>query len=51
MKSSWPELVGKRGEEAKIISEDAIVMPVVVCERVYVRVNDCGIVTQTPFVG
>ncbi|CAN6909455.1 unnamed protein product, partial [Brassica oleracea] len=64
MKSSWPELVGKRGEEAKdiidrentkvkaeIISEDAIVLAVVVCERVYVRVNDCGIVTQTPFVG
>uniref|UniRef100_A0A0D3D8P1 Uncharacterized protein n=2 Tax=Brassica TaxID=3705 RepID=A0A0D3D8P1_BRAOL len=50
MKSSWPELVGKRGEEAKdiinrentkvkaeIISEDAIVLAVVVCERVYVR--------------
>ncbi|ESQ44676.1 hypothetical protein EUTSA_v10003303mg [Eutrema salsugineum] len=64
MKSSWPELVGRRGEEAKeiidkentkvtakIISEDAIVLPVVVCDRVYVLVNDYGIVTQTPFVG
>ncbi|KFK31710.1 hypothetical protein AALP_AA6G149000 [Arabis alpina] len=64
MKSSWPELVGKTGEEAKeiidrentkitarIISEDAIILAVVVCDRVLVRVNDCGIVTQTPFVG
>ncbi|CAH8387327.1 unnamed protein product [Eruca vesicaria subsp. sativa] len=64
MKSSWPELVGKRGEEAKeiidrentkvkakIISEGAIIFPVIVCERVYVFVNDCGIVTKTPSVG
>lgn len=64
MKSSWPELVGKTGEEAKeiidrentkvkaqIISEDAIILTVVVCDRVLVRVNDCGIVTQTPTVG
>lgn len=64
MKSSWPELVGRRGEEAKeiidrentkvtaeIISENAIVLAVVICDRVYVRVNDHGIVTQAPFVG
>ncbi|CAH8323193.1 unnamed protein product [Eruca vesicaria subsp. sativa] len=64
MKSSWPELVGKRGEEAKeiidrentkvkaqIIAEDAIILPVLVCERVYVFVNDCGIVTEIPFIG
>ncbi|EOA14303.1 hypothetical protein CARUB_v10027472mg [Capsella rubella] len=64
MKSSWPELVGRRGDEAKeiidrentkvtakIISENAIVLAVIVCDRVYVRVNDYGIVTQTPSVG
>lgn len=57
MKSLWFELVGKRGEEVKdiidrenikvkveIIFEDVIVLVVVVCERVYVCVNDCGIV-------
>ncbi|CAL9242165.1 unnamed protein product [Arabidopsis halleri] len=64
MKTSWPELVGRRGEEAKeiidkentkvtaeIISENAVVLTVVVCDRVYVRVNDNGIVTRTPVVG
>ncbi|XP_006281360.2 proteinase inhibitor [Capsella rubella] len=64
MKSSWPELVGRRGDEAKeiidrentkvtarIISEKAVVLTVVVCDRVYVRVNDHGIVTRTPSVG
>ncbi|KAL1191313.1 Proteinase inhibitor [Cardamine amara subsp. amara] len=64
MKSSWPELVGRRGEEAKeiierentkvtaqIISEDAVVLTVIICDNVYVRVNDYGIVTQTPSVG
>ncbi|CAA7057362.1 unnamed protein product [Microthlaspi erraticum] len=64
IKSSWPELVGRRGEEAKeiierentkvtarIISENAIVLTVVICDNVYVRVNDHGIVTRTPSVG
>lgn len=64
MKSSWPELVGRRGEEAKeiierentkvtaeIISENADVLAVVICDRVYVRINDYGIVTQIPIVG
>ncbi|KAL9813028.1 putative proteinase inhibitor I13, potato inhibitor I [Arabidopsis thaliana] len=64
MKISWPELVGRRGEEAKeiidrentkvtakIISENAVVLAVVICDRVYVRVNDQGIVTRTPIVG
>ncbi|KAL1191318.1 Proteinase inhibitor [Cardamine amara subsp. amara] len=64
MKSLWPELVGKRGEEAKeiierentkvtanIIPENAIVLAVIICDNVYVRVNDYGIVTQTPGVG
>ncbi|KAL1191315.1 Proteinase inhibitor [Cardamine amara subsp. amara] len=64
MKSSWPELVGKRGEEAKeiierentkvtanIIPENAIVLGVLRCDNVYVRVDDYGIVTETPSIG
>ncbi|CAN8232608.1 unnamed protein product [Cochlearia groenlandica] len=64
MKSIWPELVGKSGKEAKeiidrentkvkakIIHEKAKVFTVFICDRVFVRVNDDGIVTQTPSVG
>ncbi|XP_010528560.1 PREDICTED: inhibitor of trypsin and hageman factor-like [Tarenaya hassleriana] len=63
-KSSWPELVGKRGEEAKaiiekenpnvtaeILSEDEMILTVIICTRVVVRVNDSGIVVGIPIVG
>ncbi|KAM6565196.1 hypothetical protein CsatB_025194 [Cannabis sativa] len=60
-KSSWPELVGKNGEEAvKIIEEEnenvkavvilkgSIVTQDINCQRVRVWVNDYGIVTSVP---
>ncbi|KAM0050843.1 putative proteinase inhibitor I13, potato inhibitor I [Helianthus debilis subsp. tardiflorus] len=63
-KSSWPELVGARGDVAEATIErenprvDAIVIPIenVVtpdfrCDRVRVRVNSNGVVVQTPVIG
>ncbi|KAH1064642.1 hypothetical protein J1N35_029629 [Gossypium stocksii] len=63
-KSSWPELLRTNGEtaaatierenlnvNAQIISDQAVVLPVVDCTRVWVRVNTDGIVTQVPIVG
>ncbi|XP_062103273.1 proteinase inhibitor-like [Humulus lupulus] len=63
-KNSWPELVGANGEEAakKIEEENSNVDAIVVvegsgvpenfsCLRVWVWVNDYGIVTQVPNIG
>uniref|UniRef100_A0A803Q3M3 Proteinase inhibitor n=1 Tax=Cannabis sativa TaxID=3483 RepID=A0A803Q3M3_CANSA len=63
-KTSWPELVGVRGEVAKdtIERENSTVNAIVVledfigdhqfrCDRVRVVVDDNGIVTSTPQVG
>lgn len=63
-KSSWPELVGKRGEvaTAKIEKENPNVNADVVpegssvgqdlrCDRVWVWVNKDGIVISTPHIG
>ncbi|CAA7057361.1 unnamed protein product [Microthlaspi erraticum] len=63
-KSSWPELLETKGEYAKevierenpkmtaeIILEGTIVLEIYICTRVYVWVNDCGIVVQIPTIG
>ncbi|XP_057798031.1 proteinase inhibitor [Salvia miltiorrhiza] len=63
-KNSWPELVGKNGEDAAVVIErenrkvDAIVLkdgtPVTKdfrCDRVWVWVDDWGIVVRTPTAG
>ncbi|KAM6546815.1 hypothetical protein CsatB_027551 [Cannabis sativa] len=63
-KTSWPELVGVRGEVAKetierenstvnaiVVSEDFIGDHQFRCDRVRVVVDDNGIVTSTPQVG
>ncbi|KAM6565194.1 hypothetical protein CsatB_025192 [Cannabis sativa] len=63
-KSSWPELVGKNGDEAAktigkengnvmafVILEGTIVTKEFSCERVRVWVNHSGIVIQVPKIG
>ena len=63
-KNSWPEVVGKTGEEAKtvietedpgvkaeIIDENAFVTMDFRMDRVRIRVNGNDIVTQTPRIG
>lgn len=63
-KSSWPELLGAKGEDAKevierenpkmkavIILDGTAVPEIFICSRVYVWVNDCGIVVQIPIIG
>ncbi|XVF83181.1 hypothetical protein PTKIN_Ptkin16aG0113300 [Pterospermum kingtungense] len=63
-KSSWPELVGKKGEDAAAIieKENPYVNAVIVLEgtivtmeflptRVRVWVNTSGIVTKVPIIG
>ncbi|KVG43185.1 Proteinase inhibitor I13, potato inhibitor I [Cynara cardunculus var. scolymus] len=63
-KRSWPEVVGRRGEDAVVTIErenprvDAFVIldgtPVTGdfrCDRVRVRVNSRGIVVRTPEIG
>ncbi|KAL8215002.1 hypothetical protein R6Q57_004451 [Mikania cordata] len=64
-KSSWPELVGARGEvaEATIERENPRVDAIVVvegrdmvitdfqCDRVWVWVNSKGVVVRTPGIG
>ncbi|AED94984.1 Serine protease inhibitor, potato inhibitor I-type family protein [Arabidopsis thaliana] len=63
-KSSWPELLGAKGEDAKevierenpkmkavIILDGTVVPEIFICSRVYVWVNDCGIVVQIPIIG
>ncbi|KAH7522167.1 hypothetical protein FEM48_Zijuj07G0109500 [Ziziphus jujuba var. spinosa] len=65
-KSSWPELVGKGGKVAEqiierenplvdaIIVEEGTIVPVNVvpqCDRVWVWVNNYGIVTRVPVIG
>ncbi|GFP85187.1 proteinase inhibitor [Phtheirospermum japonicum] len=63
-KYSWPELVGENGEAAAAVIEqqnsnvDAIVLPpgsVVIqdfrCDRVWVWVNESGVVIRTPSIG
>ncbi|EOA14315.1 hypothetical protein CARUB_v10027484mg [Capsella rubella] len=63
-KSSWPELIGTRGEYAKevierenpkmgavIILDGTAVPEIFICSRVYVWVNDLGVVVQVPTIG
>ncbi|VVB07219.1 unnamed protein product [Arabis nemorensis] len=63
-KRSWPELLEKKGEYAKevierenpkmtavIILDGTIVPEIFICDRVYVWVNDCGIVVKIPVIG
>ena len=63
-KSQWPELVGKEGTtaEATIERENPLVDAIIVtegssvilnfdCKRVWVWVDDCGIVTRVPMIG
>ncbi|KAG7536597.1 Proteinase inhibitor I13 potato inhibitor I [Arabidopsis suecica] len=63
-KSSWPELLGAKGEDAKevierenpkmkavIISDKTPIREIFICSRVLVWVNDCGIVVEIPSIG
>ncbi|KAA8548765.1 hypothetical protein F0562_000449 [Nyssa sinensis] len=63
-KSSWPELVGKKGEiaaatiekenpfvTAEIVLKGTIVTPDFRCDRVRVWVNEKGIVYEVPVIG
>ncbi|OMP01104.1 Proteinase inhibitor I13, potato inhibitor I [Corchorus olitorius] len=64
-KSSWPELVGVKGEEAEatIEKENPLVDARIVvkgrnsvtmdfrCDRVWVWVDDAGYVVDVPFIG
>ncbi|KAL1191314.1 Glu S.griseus protease inhibitor [Cardamine amara subsp. amara] len=63
-KESWPELMGTKGEYAKEVIErenpkmnaviilDGTNIPFIyICDRVYVWVNDHGIVVQIPING
>ncbi|KAL6970524.1 hypothetical protein U1Q18_030222 [Sarracenia purpurea var. burkii] len=63
-KSSWPELVGTQGETAaatierenplvtaQIVLEGSSVDQTFDCTRVWVWVNDNGLVTRTPVIG
>ena len=64
-KTSWPELVGRNGNEAAriikqenenikdavVILEGTSVAEIYICTRVYVWVNYSGSVTQVPTVG
>ncbi|KAL5561769.1 hypothetical protein UlMin_031516 [Ulmus minor] len=63
-KNSWPELVMTNGEEAaakiekenenvdaKVVREGTSVPEDFRCDRVWVWVNDYGIVTQVPSIG
>ncbi|KAG6389697.1 hypothetical protein SASPL_151170 [Salvia splendens] len=62
-KDSWPELVGKKGEEAAVVieSENPFVHAIILldgtpvtkdfrCDRVWVWVDECGYVLRTPFI-
>ncbi|KAM0050657.1 putative proteinase inhibitor I13, potato inhibitor I [Helianthus debilis subsp. tardiflorus] len=62
-KDSWPELVGAKGEAAvaTIEKENPLVNAIVIlegtptprdfrCDRVWVWVNDKGVVTRTPII-
>ena len=63
-KSQWPELVGKQGQtavatierenplvDAIIVSEGMSVILNFDCKRVWVWVNDYGVVTSVPAIG
>ncbi|CAK9146378.1 unnamed protein product [Ilex paraguariensis] len=63
-KSSWPELVGVKGEiaaatiekenpfvTATIVPPGTSVLPVILCDNVNVFVDENGIVTSTPIIG
>ncbi|KAE9619175.1 hypothetical protein Lal_00047812 [Lupinus albus] len=64
-KSSWPELVGVKGEvaarvikkenplvvEVRILHENSYVIPYLKCNRVWVLVDDKGIVKEIPRLG
>ncbi|GMN48926.1 hypothetical protein TIFTF001_018101 [Ficus carica] len=63
-KNSWPELVGANGQEAEkqiekenknvdaiIVHEGDAVITDYRCDRVWVWVNDYGIVTRVPIIG
>ena len=63
-KTSWPELLMKKGEDAVAVieSENKFVTAIVLkdgspttsdyrCDRVFVWVNDCGNIIHVPIVG
>ncbi|CAK9167964.1 unnamed protein product [Ilex paraguariensis] len=63
-KSSWPELVGTRAQDAAVTieTENSLVTAIIVyktcavpadfrCDRVHVVVNCSGTVIATPFIG
>ncbi|XVF83178.1 hypothetical protein PTKIN_Ptkin16aG0113000 [Pterospermum kingtungense] len=63
-KSSWPELVGKKGEDAVeiiekenphvnavIVLEGSVVTADFLCTRVRVWVDTYGVVTRVPIIG
>ncbi|KAG6391435.1 hypothetical protein SASPL_149189 [Salvia splendens] len=62
-KDSWPELVGKKGEEAAVVieSENPFVHAIIIldgtpvtfdfrCDRVWVWVDECGYVLRPPVI-
>ncbi|KAL1532234.1 hypothetical protein AAHA92_32265 [Salvia divinorum] len=62
-KSSWPELVGKKAEEAAVVieSENPLVNTIILvvgtpttkdfrCDRVWIWVDECGYVLRTPII-
>ncbi|XVE68854.1 hypothetical protein DITRI_Ditri09bG0103100 [Diplodiscus trichospermus] len=63
-KSSWPELLGTKGEEAAatierenpnvnavIVTKETVILPLFLCTRVLVLVDTNGIVTMVPITG
>ncbi|PSS15966.1 Glu S.griseus protease [Actinidia chinensis var. chinensis] len=63
-KSEWPELLGTQGTTAEatierenplvdaiIVLEGTIVIPTFDCKRVWVWVNENGVVTRVPMIG
>ncbi|OIV90679.1 hypothetical protein TanjilG_23792 [Lupinus angustifolius] len=64
-KRTWPELVGVKGEvavsiikkenprvrEIRILHDNEVILPVLICDRVFVWVDDNEIVVQVPILG
>ena len=47
------EIIKRENDKVRpvVIHENAIVLTVYICDRVFVRVNDNGIVTEVPQIG